>query len=156
MRHLILLSYLFEQGNLITLINYYQNLKEIIQSKAVILFIGLIKYMKPTSSKMVSKSPSIQPALHYVWIITLFWFNFPFSFILKSYPTLFNIPSSNYCVILLNSAMIFPKDSSAVLSWDALIASNVFKIVTWGGFPVKVGVLSVFPQGNVFVESLIK
>ena len=46
--------------------------------------------------------------------------------------------------------------SSAIPSWDVLIASNVVNIVTWGGIPVKVGVLYVLFQVNFDVQILIK
>ena len=55
MRNLISLIDISELGNLISLITYEQNLKEIIQAKAVRKCIGLRKHMKPTYPKMVFK-----------------------------------------------------------------------------------------------------
>ena len=52
--------------------------------------------------------------------------------------------------------MIFSDTSSDIPSLDVLIASNMVKIVTWGGIPVKVVVLSFLFQGDFAVEIFIK
>ena len=55
MRHLIIPVNICERGNLISLIEYKPNLKEIIQTKAVRKFIGLRNHMKPISPKKLYK-----------------------------------------------------------------------------------------------------
>ena len=57
MRHPISLINISEWGELIYLITYEPNLREIIQTNAVIKCIGLRKHMKPTSPKMIFLTP---------------------------------------------------------------------------------------------------
>ena len=83
-----------EQGNLISFITYKQNLKKIIETKAVSICLGLRNHMKPTSPKTIFKVPFFSSVIFahiYPLLIKIITEHFPWNKTEKT-PTFTGIP----------------------------------------------------------------
>ena len=159
MRNLITPINLYERGNLISLITYEPNLKEIIQTEAVRKCIVLRKHMKPTSPKIIFEINSIQQTLHSFWFRTLFLLTCRFLWILQG--ILYLIPHSSkqqLHPLLTETAKCFslPQLFNDIIRYS--IRHAVLRYPDWlqhvqnsymGGNPSESGCLVCFVPGKV-------